>query len=345
MRAKIGDAPARVVELENKLAARIRLQDEMEKELDQANRRKEELESHAKLLSNQLERARSSQSPSSNRSDEGQWESRALSAERKLTESEQSYKTRLQHMEDDYQLAVKYVKGTEKMMRRMKDELSKQKAQNSTLRAELDGNKGTSNSNSDPNSRTRQANGRSTPSSDDGNDQVRVQLADAQRQNQRLTSDNRDLRRRIESLEQDVENLRNNLVASQREVDERLSHVEDLEQEIERLEASLTIARGGHDTSALERLATENASLKRENEQLSQKIDLLLEDDQSAFGRDRPISGVSERRASHSSSENALAFENLSSELDDWRGQLVSSRRPMSDVEDRLVTGHQRTRS
>ncbi len=102
LKSKIGEAPARVLELEAKLAARARLQDEMEKELDDSNRRRDELES-------QLDRVRSGASPS-NRSEDGHWETRALSAERKLADTEQSFKTRLQQMEDDYQVAVKYVK-------------------------------------------------------------------------------------------------------------------------------------------------------------------------------------------------------------------------------------------
>ena len=110
LKAKIGEAPSRVIELESKLAARIRLQEEMEKELEATTRRKEELESRLQSLSNQLERLRSTQSPSSGNSEEGQWESRALQAEQKLQETEQTFKAKFQQMEDDYQLAVKYVK-------------------------------------------------------------------------------------------------------------------------------------------------------------------------------------------------------------------------------------------
>lgn len=236
-------------------------------------------------------------------------------------------------------------RGTEKMMRRMKDEVTKQKNLNATLQSELEVVRG--GSSLENGSRSRGVNGRNTPLSDDGSESMRVQLADATRQNQRLTSENKDLRRRIESIEQDIENLRNNLAASQREADERLSHVEDLEQEIERLESALSVARGGHNASELERLATENTALKRENEQLSQKIDLLLEDDQSAFGRDRPLSELSEQHASDVSSAED-AYQHLSNELDDWQRQLASSmsaRRPLSDMEERIIGDTQRTRS
>ncbi len=206
-------------------------------------------------------------------------------------------------------------------MKRMKEELSKQKALNQTLQSEMDGAR------VDSPSRLRNVNGRSTPLAEDGGDVYRVQFADAQRQNHRLTSENKDLRRRVDSMEQDLNNLRTNLTASQRVADERLIHVEELEQEIERLE----------------RMESENSTLKRENEQLAKKISLLLDDEQAGFGRDRPMSEISERPVSQSSSvENDMAYENLSHELDDWQRQYASSlstRRTLGEVDD------QRTRS
>lgn len=223
-------------------------------------------------------------------------------------------------------------------MRRMKDELAKQKQANTSVQSELDAAR--------PGSRTRGVNGRNTPS-DEGSDVLRGQLQDAQRQAQRLNGENRDLHLRLDSVEKDLESLRDNLIASQRESDDRLVRVEELEHDIERLEGSLVVARGGHNETILETLSNENSNLKRDNEQLSHKIGLLLEVDQPAFGQGRPISGVSHRRASTSSSENALAFEHLSTELDDWQRQLASSmsnRRPLSQLEPQSVA-HDRTRS
>lgn len=207
------------------------------------------------------------------------------------------------------------------MMKRMKEELGKQKSLTQNLQSEMDGARG------DSPSRIRNVNGRNTPLAEEGADQFRLQLADATRQNHRLTSENKDLRRRVDSMEQDLANLRTNLTASQRVADERLVHVEELEQEIERLE----------------RMESENSTLKRENDQLSKKIGFLLDDEQAGFGRDRPISEISERPVSQSSSiENDMAYENLSNELDDWQRQYatsLSTRRTLGEVDD------QRTRS
>jgi hypothetical protein len=63
------------------------------------------------MLSAQLERIRSTQSPGAH--DDAQAraaETRAVEAEQKLEETEQGYKQRMQQMEEDYQLAVHYVK-------------------------------------------------------------------------------------------------------------------------------------------------------------------------------------------------------------------------------------------
>jgi len=244
-------------------------------------------------------------------------------AEEKLELATQAFKGQIQQMEADYQIAVHYVKGTEKMMHRMREELNKQRKTNTILQADLEAAR--SGKPVDP--RSRSVNGRNTPSteSDEG---TSSRLIDAQRQVQRLTSENKELRLRLENLDKELELLRDNLLASQQEADDRFSQVEELKLDIERLQQSLIIARGGHDETLLEKFHSENATLRRENDQLSHKIGLLLEVEQPSFGR-RPMSG----RMSTSSSENALAFENLSSELDDWQRQLASSmtnRRPLS---------------
>ena len=234
-------------------------------------------------------------------------------------------------------LTTPLLSRTEKMMRRVKEEHTRQKTINATLQSELEASR----PGSEMSSRTRLVNGRLTPMSDDGHsDALRVQLADAHRQAQRGAAEKDELQKRMTSLQTDVDRLRESLIHSKRDADMRLQQIEDLETEIERLEASLHVARQGKGESLTEELTNENGILKRENELLQQRIGLLLDVDHPGGGA-RPISG---RPASHSSSENAVAFDALSTELDDWLA--TSSSRPMSDYDSephRILAQPQRT--
>jgi chromosome segregation ATPase len=317
---------SRLAELEKQLEERSLMHERSERELNGALRKKRELEAQLSAMSQQ-DRSRSMQSPVNQGDSDA--DARALEAERKLEETERNYKARMRQMEEDYQLAVHYVKGTEKMMRRMKDEVTRTKTACASLQAELDTVRGRSST--EP---RRGVNGRSTPS-DDNHEHLRGQLIDAQKQSQRLINDNKDLRQRMETLEKDLDIMKDNFVISQREFDERQTRVEELELEIERMNATLAVYREGSGASLLEQLTVENTNLKRDNEQLSHKIHLLLEVDQ-------PL----KRPSSMTSSEN---FEHLSNELDDWQRQMASSfgaRRPLSDFESPShLVGHERTRS
>jgi len=50
----------------------------------------------------------------------GDSEKRVVEAERKMAEMETHHREKLTALEGDYQTAVRYVKGTEKMLKRMK---------------------------------------------------------------------------------------------------------------------------------------------------------------------------------------------------------------------------------
>lgn len=52
-------------------------------------------------------------------------------------ESETAYREKLTQLENDYQSAVHYVKGTEKMLKQLKEQLSRYKSENSRLKEEL----------------------------------------------------------------------------------------------------------------------------------------------------------------------------------------------------------------
>jgi len=210
----------------------------------------------------------------------------------------------------------------------MKDELMKQKNLNTSLLTEVDSLHGSSSS-VESATRTR-INGRATPLSDDGHSSESLcsQLIDMQRQAQCAISENKDLRLCIESLEKDLGTMRNSLIATQRKADERLSRVEELEQEVEQQRSVLVIMRGKHDETFLERLSSENIVLKRENEQLSHKIGLLLEDDDPAFGRDHCMSAMSmlDRPVSGTSLDGINYGSHISNgDFDNWQCQFASA--------------------
>jgi hypothetical protein len=60
------------------------------------------------------------------------------SFESREQEADRNYREKIEQLENDYQSAVHYVKGTERMLKRVKDELSKYKTQNTQLKHELE---------------------------------------------------------------------------------------------------------------------------------------------------------------------------------------------------------------
>ena len=218
------------------------------------------------------------------------------------------------------------------MLRRMKEELSKQKGINASLQTELDGIRGTSPSNDGNRTRAININGRGTPLSDDGHDVLRTRLEDVVRQRDKIFTENNELKRQLEAINQELEHMREDFMATQHELEGRANYIQQLEDELKTLEISLQDVQRSNNHNFVEQLRDENQKLKRENEEFSQRIALLLEVD-TEFGRNGSMSEISNRRNSHSSSDNAIAFENFSNELDVWQRQLASSRPLGSEAE------------
>lgn len=105
-RSNSSASPEIIVDLENRLAERTRLHENTERELAQALRRKHDVEIQVNQLSTQLDQVRTTQSPTNN----ADADARLQEAEDKLEETEKQYEKRIQQLEEDYQLAVHYVK-------------------------------------------------------------------------------------------------------------------------------------------------------------------------------------------------------------------------------------------
>ena len=100
-------SPPVVVDLETKLVDKTRQQEDTEKELAQVLRRTRDVEAQVNLLTNELDRVRSN---SRNGLSDSDMDYRVQAAERKLADAEQNHGTKIRQMEEDYRLAVRYVK-------------------------------------------------------------------------------------------------------------------------------------------------------------------------------------------------------------------------------------------
>lgn len=101
-------SPAAIAELENKLAEKTRMHESVQRDLAQTTREKRDAEAQASQLSSQLDQLRATHTQS--RNDDAAAEARLAQSERKFAEMEEGYKTRMKAMEEDYNLAVHYVK-------------------------------------------------------------------------------------------------------------------------------------------------------------------------------------------------------------------------------------------
>ena len=106
LNSKAGDSSSRVSQLESKLAERSKLQERAERDLTAALNQKQQAELRAESLAEEVERLKAQ--GVSSRGLNGATD--AVEYEQRLEETDRSYKERLRQLEDDYQLAVHYVK-------------------------------------------------------------------------------------------------------------------------------------------------------------------------------------------------------------------------------------------
>lgn len=230
--AKSGFADRRIRDLEMEIDARTR-------EIQDAEHRLQDSESRVEELTREVEHQRSERSSrglggagDGNGVDASvlfEAEQKAEAAERELAETTASYKERMAQLENDYQTAVQFVKGTEKMLRRMKDELTKYKNENATLQSEL--------------AAARQG---AVPDDDTGAaeaardiEALRSRLSDVTLQSEEIAQENRELERRLAALiseQKDASDRNRDLEDGKMDTSRKM---EELESEVEKLEGSL----------------------------------------------------------------------------------------------------------
>lgn len=155
---------------------------------------------------------------------------RAEVSERELAETTASYKDRMAQLENDYYAAVSFVKGSEKMLRKMRDSLARTKQDNARLQEEVERLKAST----------------AGPTSADQSEDLSVlqsRLADVSSANQEVGAENQELERRMASLISEQKDAYQRSRAQLDAVTESSRKVQTLEQQIGSLEDTLSVTR------------------------------------------------------------------------------------------------------
>lgn len=222
-------------------------------------------------------------------------------------EAEGTYREKLTQLESDYQSAVHYVKGTEKMLKRMKDELAKYKSDNTRMKDQL--------LEADERSSALEAN----TGWEKERSGLNLQIEDLQSQ----------IKSTATQLEQQMAQVRSELAAAQKERDE-LKHNHD--------EAQRQLTTTAQQSKAdITKMQEENAALERRAQDAEQKVSLLLDQVEHSVDNyrrqsqrvepngnthQRNISGaesVSDGSLYESGNRNSMALDSLANELETLR--------------------------
>ncbi|KAJ5163673.1 Kelch-type beta propeller [Penicillium coprophilum] len=195
------------------------------------------------------------------------------SFETREQEADRTFREKLEQLENDYQSAVHYVKGTEKMLKRMKDELSRYKTQNAKIQSELDvAQKSLENSDSQ------------TSSAEWDAERSRLELSISDLQDRTSSS--------IASLEGQITQLKQDLDQAKAEKELSRSEQERLKQDL------LTAAEQSR--TELDQLKQENTHLETRASDAERKVNMLLEQVQTSVGHYR-------RQSQHGQGTNGIS--------------------------------------
>jgi hypothetical protein len=248
-------------------------------------------------------------------------------------EAKSLYQEKLGQLESDYQSAVHYVKGTEKMLKRMKDELAKYKTDNTRLKEQL--------VESEEKGATAQA-----PA---GWEQERVSLTKQIEKLQAETSIS------VGQLEQQLVEVKKELSLSQQKHDELRRNHESVQKQL-----STSTQKS---QSELAQLQQENTLLERRAQDAEQKVTLLLDQVESSVDNyrrqsrqpesttmnnthQRTTSGtdsVSESSLYEGGHRNSMALDSLANELETLRSHWENTNKNYRlsnafDFDDRVPT-------
>lgn len=234
-------------------------------------------------------------------------------AEMQAQEVEKHFREKLEQLENDYQSAVHYVKGTEKLLKRMKDELSKNKAQNARLHLELE-----------------EAQRKTNEESRQG---TRSELGgEWEHERELLNKEIDDLRSKVResatALDKQIRETKSQLDSLREDRDQfKLMH-NQMQLQLMDISQQLSETR-----LQVDRLENENSLLERRAQDAEERVSFLLdrvEDSVDAYRRNTLREGANglsgEPQSTHSSyyggapdGRNSVALDSLATELDALR--------------------------
>ena len=234
-------------------------------------------------------------------------------AEMQAQEVEKHFREKLEQLENDYQSAVHYVKGTEKLLKRMKDELAKNKAQNARLHLELD-----------------EAQRKNSERSRQGSvSEVGAEIWESERASLKKEID--DLRTKVResatALDKQIRESKETLDTLREERDQfKIGHNQ---LQLQLMDVSQQL---GETRQMVEKLEIENSQLERRAQDAEEKVSFLLdrvEDSVDAYRRSTRLEGANgsiETGSARSSfygtgpdARNSVALDSLATELDALR--------------------------
>ncbi|GFN17831.1 negative regulator of mitotic exit [Aspergillus tubingensis] len=254
------------------------------------------------------------------------------SFETREQEADRAYREKLEQLENDYQSAVHYVKGTEKMLKRMKDELARYKSQNGKLQSELDAAQ----------TALAESSGKSSQAPADWE-------VERSRLEQSISDLQEDTAASIANLESQVARLRAEAAAAEADKTKSQSELASIKQEL--------AAAAEKSRSELEQLKQENALLENRASDAEQKVTMLLDQVEASVGHYRrqsqPVQGINGISRTHSNASsntigagrrsradsavsqddafpdnrNSVALDSLANELEALRTQWESNNR------------------
>ena len=194
-------------------------------------------------------------------------------------EADRVYREKLEQLEGDYQSAVHYVKGTEKVLKKIRDELTKYKTQNARLQSELEESQ------------------RSTGERAVGQDAPAHWETERQSLRKEIEGMQESVKNSISQLERQMHQVRSELIATQQERDHYRSSHESAQQAL-----SQTTQRARAD---LDQLKAENTHLESRAVDAEQKVSFLLDQVGSSVDNYRRRSALPPAPHAHANASNA----------------------------------------